>query len=47
MRTAYFDESGDDGIPGSSDLFILSNLYMHERDWKDNFEIVHVFPGQG
>lgn len=43
MRLAYFDESGDDGVPGSSDFFVLSNLYMDERDWKDNFEIIHQF----
>lgn len=40
MYISYFDESGDDGIPGSSDLFILTNLYMCEEDWKDNFEII-------
>lgn len=46
MYLSYFDESGDDGVPWSSDFFILSNLYMNEGDWKDNFEIIHQFRKQ-
>lgn len=37
----YFDETGDDGITtASSDVFVLTALYMDTDDWKENFEII-------
>ncbi|MBL7718747.1 MAG: DUF3800 domain-containing protein [Flavipsychrobacter sp.] len=42
MFLSYFDESGDDGYPQmSSELFVLANLYMHESNWKRNYEGMH------
>lgn len=39
MFLSYFDESGDDGYPKmSSELFVLSSIYMQESSWKDNYE---------
>lgn len=39
MYLSYFDESGDDGYPvTSSPLFILTSIYMHHSQWKDNYE---------
>jgi len=44
MFIAYFDESGDDGYPVySSELFVLSCLYMHETHWKDNYNAIVGF----
>ncbi|AWH84519.1 hypothetical protein HYN59_05025 [Flavobacterium album] len=44
MYIAYFDESGDDGYPKfSSQLFVLSAVYMHESDWKDNYDVIRKF----
>lgn len=44
MFISYFDESGDDGYPVySSELFVLSCLYMHETHWKENLQIVQAF----
>ncbi len=41
MFIAYYDESGDDGFPQySSPLFVLSALYMHYQNWKDNYELI-------
>lgn len=38
MYLAYFDESGDDGYPKtSSQLFVLTSVYMHELFWKSNY----------
>ena len=39
MYLVYYDEAGDDGYPRTkSDLFALSALYMHESNWKYNFD---------
>jgi hypothetical protein len=46
MYIAYFDESGDDGLPGSSPLFVLSCVYMHHQYWKENFQRIHDFRRQ-
>ncbi len=41
MFIAYYDEAGDDGFPQySSPLFVLSSLYSHYQNWKDNFEVI-------
>lgn len=41
MFIAYYDEAGDDGFPQySSPLFVLSALYTHYQNWRDNFEVV-------
>lgn len=38
MYIAYFDETGDDGFPTcSSELFVLTSVYMHHQHWKDNY----------
>lgn len=46
MYLAYFDESGDDGLPGSSPLFVLSCVYMHHQYWKENFNRIQAFRRQ-
>jgi hypothetical protein len=47
MFISYFDESGDDGYPKfSSELFVLTSVYMHYSKWKQNFEKVHLFRKQ-
>lgn len=38
MFTVYYDESGDDGLPGASPLFVLTAVYCKDVDWKSNFE---------
>lgn len=39
MYISYFDESGDDGYPlTSSELFVLTSVYIHEMFWKTNHE---------
>lgn len=39
MYIAYFDETGDDGYPKySSELFVLTSVYSHYQNWKDNYE---------
>ncbi len=43
MFLAYFDESGDDGLPGSSQLFVPSAVYLHHRHWKEAFQATHEF----
>jgi hypothetical protein len=44
MFISYFDESGDDGFPNySSELFVLSSLYMPYFHWQDNYNTVHAF----
>lgn len=44
MYIAYFDESGDDGYPNySSQLFVMSVVYMEESHWKQNYEIIRKF----
>ena len=47
MYLAYFDESGDDGYPKySSELFVLTSIYMHYQNWKENYEVLHSFRKQ-
>lgn len=47
MYICYFDETGDDGFPKySSELFVLTSLYMHYQTWKDNYSKVHDFRKQ-
>jgi len=42
MRIAYFDEAGDDGFPKySSELFVLSAMYMPYLQWRSNFLALH------
>lgn len=43
MYIAYFDESGDDGLPGSSDVFALSSVYMKDLDWQANYQMLVKF----
>lgn len=44
MFITYYDESGDDGFPKySSKIFVLSALYLHHLNWKDNYERIHQF----
>lgn len=44
MFISYFDESGDDGYPKySSPLFVLTSLYMHYLEWKNNYEYISRF----
>ncbi len=41
MFIAYYDESGDDGFPQySSPLFVLTAIYQHYQNWKDNYQMV-------
>ena len=41
MFVAYYDEAGDDGYPQfSSPLFVLTAVYMHYQNWKDNYELI-------
>lgn len=38
-RIAYFDETGDDGIVStSSEIFVLTSLYMPVASWQKNFD---------
>ena len=43
MRIAYYDEAGDDGVPGSSPLFVLGAMYMHYLHWQGNFKRIQDF----
>jgi hypothetical protein len=43
MRIAYYDEAGDDGVPGSSPVFVLGGMYMHYLHWQGNYERVQAF----
>lgn len=45
MRIAYYDEAGDDGVPGSSPVFVLGSMYMHYLHWQGNYERVQRFRG--
>lgn len=40
---SYFDESGDDGNPGSSPLYVQTAIYLHHRHWNDTFEALYEF----
>jgi len=47
MFIAYYDESGDDGFPiTSSPLFVLTALYQHHLNWKENYERTKAFKRQ-
>lgn len=40
-RIAYFDETGDDGIHNSSsEIFVLTSLYMPSSSWQANFDLM-------
>lgn len=44
VHIAYYDESGDDGYPKySSNVFVLSSLYLHYLDWKEEYRKIHSF----
>lgn len=44
MYIAYFDETGDDGYPKySSELFVLTSIYSHFQNWKDNYHKISQF----
>ena len=44
MHLAYFDESGDDGYPKfSSELFILTSVYLYYQKWKSDFRLIREF----
>ncbi len=43
MYLAYYDETGDEGLPGSSPLFALTAFYLHDSHWKDVFTEVKTF----
>ena len=44
MYLAYIDESGDDGFPKySSEIFVLTSLYVHYQNWKDTFDSFYQF----
>lgn len=44
MYIAYFDETGDDGFPNySSQLFVLTSIYLHFQSWKTVYEKIINF----
>jgi len=44
MYLAYYDESGDDGYPSmSSPIFVLTTVYIHNKDWKENYLRIYNF----
>ncbi len=44
MFLSYFDESGDDGYPVySSELFVLTSVYLHYTKWKESHTAFHSF----
>lgn len=47
MFISYFDESGDDGYPVySSELFVLTSVYLHYTKWKESYAAIHSFRQQ-
>ncbi|PIZ89485.1 MAG: hypothetical protein COX89_01340 [Candidatus Nealsonbacteria bacterium CG_4_10_14_0_2_um_filter_37_10] len=47
MYLSYFDESGDDGYPKySSELFVLTSLYLHYQKWREDFSLIREFRQQ-
>jgi len=47
LYITYFDESGDDGFPNySSELFVLTSIYMKDSEWKDNYLRIQEFRRQ-
>jgi len=43
MYFSYIDESGDDGLPGSSPLFVLSGVYLQSLNWQQIFGQLQTF----
>lgn len=46
MKTyiVYFDETGDDGVTtASSDVFVLTSIYMSSEVWQDNYNAFKLF----
>lgn len=44
LYRVYMDEAGDPGYPQrSTNLFVLTSLYMKDRDWEDNYKTVRRF----
>lgn len=44
MYLCYFDEAGDDGYPKfSSEIFVLTSVYMHHQNWKENYKLIKKF----
>lgn len=44
MHIAYFDETGDDGYPKfSSEIFVLTTIYMSQNHWKSNYDQIHKY----
>lgn len=43
MFITYFDETGDDGYPGSSKRFVLTGVTVHHQEWKEAHEKVLQF----
>ena len=44
MYISYFDESGDDGYPKySSEIFVLTSIYLHHQNWKDVYKKIIDF----
>jgi hypothetical protein len=43
MFIAYYDEAGDDGWPGSSPIFVLTSVYLHDSQWKSTFSQIQNF----
>ncbi len=46
MYLSYFDESGDDGYPGSSPLYVQTAIYVHYQVWNDTFNALYQFRKQ-
>jgi hypothetical protein len=38
MYLVYADESGDPGLPGDTEFFVISGLIIHESDWNEVFQ---------
>lgn len=43
MYLSYFDESGDDGNPGSSPLYVQTAVYVDHQHWNDTFKALCEF----
>ncbi|NMC15907.1 MAG: DUF3800 domain-containing protein [Chloroflexi bacterium] len=43
MYLVYYDESGDDGLPGASELFVLTALRVHDSDYRNVYEEIKLF----
>lgn len=47
MYLSYYDESGDDGFPEySSNLFVLTAVYLHVHEWRDTYRKIQDFRKQ-